>query len=73
MTGEVKKSLPTYLTNVEVIELWLSDMAKKGLILNKISNKATFYKRSPRNAQYRLVPLCKREKSPDIEVLEYYR
>ena len=73
MTGEVKKSLPTYLTNVEVIESWLSDMAKKGLILNKISNKATFYKRSPRNAQYRLVPLCKREKSPDIEVLQYYR
>lgn len=73
MTGEVKKSLPTYLTDVEVIESWLNDMAKKGLILNKISNKATFYKRSPRNVQYRLVPLCKREKSPDIEVLEYYR
>lgn len=73
MIGEVKKSLPTYLTNVEVIESWLSDMAKKGLILNKISNKATFYKRSPRNAQYKLVPLCKREKSPDIEVLQYYR
>lgn len=69
----VKKSYNLLLYDFSALELWLSDMAKKGLILKKATlSKMFFEKTESQNVIYHIDDSIKGALSPTEEEIEFY-
>ncbi|MBP3485456.1 MAG: DUF2812 domain-containing protein [Oscillospiraceae bacterium] len=69
----MRKTLPESIYDFPAIEGWLSDCARQGLVVEKLSgNYVSFREGVPEERRFRLEPCMDRTAKPDEELLQAY-
>ncbi len=69
----VKRLIPVNLFDITNLELWLSQMAEEGLMLNEIKGrKAIFRDEYCRKINYRVIPTANKKELPKAEMKELF-